>query len=362
MNKHADGAAMNKNADGAAMNKNADGAAMNKNDDGAAMKQRLSEAFADHDGYLSDKWQHYIGIYERELGRFLDNERPVELLEIGVQNGGSLQVWARVLPSGSRIVGLDIDPACARLAMPDHVEVLIGDASDPDVLVRLLADRTFDVIIDDGSHRSPHVIATFEAMFGRLRDGGLYIIEDLHCSYLDAYGGGFRSPGSSIESLKNLVESLNFDHIHQGVGIGAAEQERMKRLNRAIGRISFYDSIAVVEKYLSPKETRFPRVMAGVDTPVGDPTRAICRAMPPAQLAELYLSVPANARFSNALTRSLAEAQASLAASRQEAARLAGLVDSLKAHVLHLEMTRPEKAPAERGGILSRATSLFRKD
>jgi len=40
----------------------------------------------------------------------------------------------------------------------------------------------FDVIIDDGSHHSDSQIITFKHFFkNNLRNGGLYIIEDLHC-------------------------------------------------------------------------------------------------------------------------------------------------------------------------------------
>src|SRR5206468_3414241 len=73
----------------------------------------LVDTFLGHDGHVSDKWEHYLAIYELELARFGAN--PIHLLEIGVQNGGSLEIWAKYLPTGSSIVGLDIDPACASL-------------------------------------------------------------------------------------------------------------------------------------------------------------------------------------------------------------------------------------------------------
>ena len=73
--------------------------------------------FIEHEDYASDKWEHYLPIYEVVFSRSTALGQPIRLLEIGVQNGGSLQVWSKYLPEGSTIVGIDIDPACVRLPM-----------------------------------------------------------------------------------------------------------------------------------------------------------------------------------------------------------------------------------------------------
>ncbi len=156
------------------------------------LPRTLSEVFLNHNGNVSDKWEQDLGIYEAELVRFLIVGEPVNLLEIGVQNGGSLQVWSKYLPAGSRIVGIDIDPRCKELTLGRNVQVLLADAGKPADLERVLGDSGFDIIIDDGSHRSSHVITAFKACFQRLKPGGVYIIEDLHCSYFSSFGGSFR--------------------------------------------------------------------------------------------------------------------------------------------------------------------------
>jgi hypothetical protein len=113
---------------------------------------RLRQIFIDHQGYISDKWEHYLFIYEAALARFIADGRPIRLLEIGVQNGGSIQIWSKYLPEGSTIVGIDIDTACTDLVAAPNVFIHIGDASDPVALDRMLGDSCFGVIIDDGSH------------------------------------------------------------------------------------------------------------------------------------------------------------------------------------------------------------------
>ena len=140
----------------------------------------LCRMFIEHEDYASNKWEHYLPIYEVVFSRSTALGQPIRLLEIGVQNGGSLQVWSKYLPEGSTIVGIDIDPACVRLPIEANISIRIGDATDPVALDHMLRDARFDVIIDDGSHQSHDVIATFEDCFKRLGPGGVYIIEDLH--------------------------------------------------------------------------------------------------------------------------------------------------------------------------------------
>ncbi|RDI39588.1 methyltransferase family protein [Gluconacetobacter liquefaciens] len=156
---------------------------------------RLIDLFVPFDRNVSDKWEQYLAIYDAELRRFVAAGKPLRLLEIGVQNGGSLQIWSRYLPPGSTITGIDIDPACAHLSLGAGIRILNGDASDSAALERLLGDERFDIIVDDGSHRSDHIIASFEACFPRLAAGGIYVVEDVHCSYFASFGGGVPQAG-----------------------------------------------------------------------------------------------------------------------------------------------------------------------
>ncbi len=66
-----------------------------------------------------------------------------------------------------------------------------------------------DVVIDDGSHQSADIISSFETLFPTLAEGGLYVIEDLHCSYNPDYGGGPAGTArTSVEHLKVLVDRV----------------------------------------------------------------------------------------------------------------------------------------------------------
>lgn len=56
------------------------------------------------------KWIHYFDIYERLFEKFIGKE--INILEIGVSHGGSLQMWKEYFGDKATIFGLDIDPLC----------------------------------------------------------------------------------------------------------------------------------------------------------------------------------------------------------------------------------------------------------
>lgn len=59
-----------------------------------------------------------------------------------------------------------------------------------------------DIIIDDGSHISSHQILTFNVLWDKLKIGGLYFIEDIHCRWGE--------PPHALEVLKDHPNFLQF--------------------------------------------------------------------------------------------------------------------------------------------------------
>ena len=71
---------------------------------------------------------------------------------------------------------------------------------------------TFHIIIDDGSHINEHVIETFNLLFPKLKDGGVYVIEDTQTSYWEEYGGDgtdLNNPKTMMNYFKGLTDCLN---------------------------------------------------------------------------------------------------------------------------------------------------------
>jgi hypothetical protein len=107
--------------------------------------------------------------------------KRLKLLEIGLLNGSSLLAWRAYFPRAS-IVGIDIllKPEMAR----GRVRVYQGDQGSAADLDRVCANEApFDIVIDDGSHLSRHQLFSFYHLFPHLKDGGIYVIEDVQTSY-----------------------------------------------------------------------------------------------------------------------------------------------------------------------------------
>ena len=141
-------------------------------------KTTLREIFSSHQGKLSDKWNFYLVEYERLIAPYVD--RPVRLLEIGVQNGGSIEIWSKVFENSEKIVGCDIDPKCGLLTFEDpQISIVVGDVSISSTRDLIRAQSLFfDIIIDDGSHKSSDIVKVFANYFGIVSSEGVFIAED----------------------------------------------------------------------------------------------------------------------------------------------------------------------------------------
>ena len=93
------------------------------------------------------------------------------LLEIGVLDGASIKMWHEYLPRW-QITGVDINQDCKKHETED-IKIIIEDQTKLELL------KKYDVIIDDGSHNPKHFIQTLKNLWGNIKPGGLYIIEDL---------------------------------------------------------------------------------------------------------------------------------------------------------------------------------------
>lgn len=144
--------------------------------------------------------------------------KRINLLEIGVggyhfpnAGGNSLRMWKRYFPFG-KIYSLDIHDKSA--LEESRIKIFKGNQIDKEFLKTVTdAMGTIDIIIDDGSHINEHVIETFKILFPKLKDGGIYIIEDTQTSYWKEYGGtseDLNRPDTMMSFFKGLTDSLNY--------------------------------------------------------------------------------------------------------------------------------------------------------
>ena len=173
----------------------------------------LKEIHIRNKGYVSDKWESYLDVYSEILAN-KRNMEGVTLLEVGVQNGGSLQTWLTFFTKIKKLIGTDIDPKCSKLKYKSNkVDIVIGDINDSLTIEKITKiEKKFDVIIDDGSHLSSDIISTFLNLFKLIKKDGLYIAEDLHCSYWQDYEGGLNKKDSANNFFKKLSDVVNMEH------------------------------------------------------------------------------------------------------------------------------------------------------
>jgi hypothetical protein len=203
----------------------------------------LKEIFDGHDGHLIHKWDHYFDVYERYFSRYRNT--PVNILEIGISHGGSLQMWKEYFGEQANIFAVDINPECKKFE-GEKIKIFIGSQEDENFLDSLVSHHLppLDILIDDGGHTMRQQVMTFNKLFSSVKDGGIYLVEDTHTSYWQYFNGGYKKKSSFIEFSKDIVDQMYAWHINN---------EKLVPVNyftRHINSICFYDSIVVFEKGL----------------------------------------------------------------------------------------------------------------
>lgn len=179
----------------------------------------------------------FTEIYESLLSAWRD--RPVTVLEIGVYRGASLRMWRDYFPLG-RIVGIDKDPDASDHA-GGRIDVRIGHQADAGFLEDVAtADGPFDLIVDDGSHLAKGQKTSLRCLWPHLKPGGVYAVEDIHTSYLENFGGGWRRPQTTVEFLKDVI-----DDVHQPLHGRQVTLEDMESIH-------FYYELCVIHRARRP--------------------------------------------------------------------------------------------------------------
>lgn len=196
----------------------------------------------------TDKWgpHFYTPLYHELFSRL--RHRPIRLLEIGVGGyelatvgGASLTMWAEYFPHG-QITGIDI--AEKRLTLPPRVRLFRGSQVDPTFLKTVCDERgPFDIIIDDGSHVPQHVVASFEALFPAVVDGGSYLIEDIQTAFWPSFGGSVFDGGATMKLAQTVIECLN----HAEIAV-ADRARRFPAFAKQIKSLRAFHNLLVVEK------------------------------------------------------------------------------------------------------------------
>lgn len=107
--------------------------------------------------------------------------------------------------------GIDVNPACKQFSRKG-LKILIGSQTNEtfwDEFLKTLPGP-IDIFIDDGGHTAKQQITTYNKVFPYIAEGGVYLCEDVHSSYLHSYTGAYKKEDTFIEVVgKNLVDDVN---------------------------------------------------------------------------------------------------------------------------------------------------------
>jgi len=129
--------------------------------------------------FKTDKINHgYLQVYHK---LFEENNFFKKIVEIGVHMGDSLELLFSYFKDAI-IYGVDIND-CSKLNN-EKIKTLIFNQENREDLNKLLeiVGHDVDMIIDDGGHTMKQQQISFGCLFKAIKDGGIYIIEDLHTS------------------------------------------------------------------------------------------------------------------------------------------------------------------------------------
>lgn len=184
---------------------------------------------------LTDKINHHR--YDRFYPIFLESFREQEfnMLEIGVDRGGSLALWKEYFPK-AHIFGADIYQEWS----DERATIFKCDQSNPSDLKELVKKvPKCKFIIDDASHVPYHQMITFCELFENTLDfGGVYIVEDLECNYWR----------SEVPILKYKTGHFNFIDFLKRFPDQVNEEFSKRKNYFSVSSITFAHNCAIIKK------------------------------------------------------------------------------------------------------------------
>ena len=179
--------------------------------------------------YGSLKNKFTFRAYDELFGRFRGH-RPV-ILEIGVRGGGGTELFYKYFGDECEVFGVDIEERVKRIQKKyPQTPIFIGDQADPEFMKHVAESigKPIDIVLDDGGHFMHQQIRSFEAIFPFVRNGGVYVIEDVQTSYNDQFNN--HTTPTLVEYMKEKAD---------GVILGNPEN---------IQSIQFYKDMVAVQK------------------------------------------------------------------------------------------------------------------
>jgi len=131
-----------------------------------------------HAGRGMWKWGQALDAYQAHFGPHIG--QPGNMLEIGVQSGGSILMYHAVLPQ-FHYYGMDINRNCVNFQDATST-IYIGDQASVPAWADFFANIQphLDIVIDDGGHQAHQMLTTIQQVLPHMNSGGFFLTEDIH--------------------------------------------------------------------------------------------------------------------------------------------------------------------------------------
>lgn len=147
----------------------------------------------------------YTETYDKLFAPF---QKGCSFLEVGLALGDSIDLFDEYFEN-SDIVGVDISVVFTPKKYKNNVAIIEADATKANFL-RDIKGKTFDIVIDDGSHMTQDQLDTFNLLKGSMNKGGIYVIEDILS--LDQERSKFERLHSNCEII-DMRSNGRFDNV-----------------------------------------------------------------------------------------------------------------------------------------------------
>ena len=185
--------------------------------------------------HFSTKWKKYFHIYEKIFKKY--RNKKIIFVEIGIFQGGSLEIWKSYFGKKSKIIGIDLNPKCKKfINKKKNIDVFIGDQSEPIFWKNFFKKvGNVDIILDDGGHTNKQQILTVLNTIKNINNGGKLIVEDTHTSYLPIFGNPNRF--SFINFTKQIIDQINYTFPFK------VKKKFKNEIDKHVYGLSYYESI-----------------------------------------------------------------------------------------------------------------------
>ena len=125
----------------------------------------------------------------------------IKIMEIGVLNGESINLWDKYFENAKEIVGVDINITQQAKNLIRYVDEILLEEENAysENYCKTIMNDYFDYIIYDGPHTLKSQIQFIELYFPKLRKGGKLIIEDIQSN-------------SDLQAIENRLNELKYKY------------------------------------------------------------------------------------------------------------------------------------------------------